>query len=105
MAPRKYEMRRRAASVEQTRQRIVEATMGLHYANGIAATRWEDIARAAGVGVGTVYRHFPTLDELVPACGSLVARQLALPGEGEVQRLFAGAASPAERLERLVDAL
>jgi AcrR family transcriptional regulator len=27
----------------------------------------EDIARAAGVGVGTVYRHFPNKDELVDA--------------------------------------
>lgn len=27
----------------------------------------DDIARAAGVGVGTVYRHFPTKDELVEA--------------------------------------
>src|SRR5688572_1538603 len=27
----------------------------------------EDIARTAGVGVGTVYRHFPTKDDLIVA--------------------------------------
>jgi AcrR family transcriptional regulator len=34
--------------------------------NGIDAGM-EDIARAAGVGVGTIYRHFPTKEELVEA--------------------------------------
>jgi AcrR family transcriptional regulator len=98
-------MRRRAAGVEETRQRIVEAAMQLHNANGIAATGWDDIARAAGVGVGTVYRHFPTLDELVPACGVRVGEVLALPGDEDIRGLFAGAATPGQRIERLVDVL
>lgn len=32
-----------------------------------AGLRLNDVARAAGVGVGTVYRHFPTVDALVEA--------------------------------------
>src|SRR5689334_22140535 len=104
MSPRKYEMRQRPAGVEQTRRRIIEATMALHQANGIAATRREDIARAAASGVGTVYRHFPTLDELVPACGALVQERLELPDQREVARLFAGVA-PGQRIERLAGAL
>ncbi len=68
--PRKYSMERRNASIEETRDRIVEATMELHNEKGILATSMQDIAARAGVSLGTVYRHFPSLDELVPACGA-----------------------------------
>jgi AcrR family transcriptional regulator len=79
MSPRKYDMTRRAAAAAETRQRIVDATLELHGEQGIAATSWDDIAARAGVGVGTVYRHFPTLDELVPACGEITRQLIALP--------------------------
>jgi AcrR family transcriptional regulator len=105
MSPRNYDMSRRAAAAAQTRQRIVEATRELHGELGIAATSWDDIAARAGVGVGTVYRHFPSLDELIPACGEITMRLLGLPGPSEAQALFADAAEPAKRLERLVRAV
>src|SRR3712207_4626602 len=79
MSPRKYDMSKRAAAAEETRRRIVAAAQALHTEQGVAATSWEDIAERAGVGVGTVYRHFPSLDELVPACGRVVMDTLALP--------------------------
>jgi hypothetical protein len=56
MSPRKYEMSRRGAAMEQTRARIVAATVAAHRELGIGATSWDEIARRAGVGVGTVYR-------------------------------------------------
>ncbi len=83
--------------------RIIEATRALHTEQGIAATSWEDIARRAGVGVGTVYRHFPSLDELVPACGAVSMAVVALPELAEVPGLFAGRRSGRDRLERLVE--
>jgi AcrR family transcriptional regulator len=49
--------------------------------------------------VGTVYRHFPSLDELVPACGEITLEVLALPDPGS---RFEGLDTPSERLERLV---
>ena len=102
MSPRKYDMTRRAAAVAQTRRRIVEATRELHGERGIAATSWDDIAARAGVGVGTVYRHFPSLDELIPACGEVAMQVIAPPEPGSVPALFAHATQPAERIERLV---
>jgi AcrR family transcriptional regulator len=96
-------MSKRAAAVAQTRRRILEATHALHNEQGIAATSWDDIAARAGVGVGTVYRHFPSLDELIPACGELSMRIVALPGPGDVPALFASLDTPAERIERLVE--
>ncbi|HET8951451.1 MAG TPA: helix-turn-helix domain-containing protein, partial [Solirubrobacteraceae bacterium] len=66
MPPRNYDMSKRAAAAGLTRRRIVDATRELHTERGIAGTSWDDIAARAGVGVGTVYRHFPSLDELVP---------------------------------------
>jgi AcrR family transcriptional regulator len=102
MSPRKYDMTKRASAVAETRRRIVEATRELHTEQGIGATSWDDIAARAGVGVGTVYRHFPTLDELVPACGELVMEVVAAPDPKAVPALFEGLDTPGERLERLV---
>jgi AcrR family transcriptional regulator len=95
-------MTRRASSVAQTRRRIIDATRALHTEQGIAATSWDDIAARAGVGVGTVYRHFPSLDELIPACGEIVMEVVAPPDPQGVSSLFDGVDAPAERIERLV---
>jgi AcrR family transcriptional regulator len=102
MSPRKYEMTRRSAAAGQTRARIVAATVAAHRELGIDATSWDEIARRAGVGVGTVYRHFPSLDQLLPACGEVVAGTLALPAAGDIGNLFAGVGGTRPRIERLV---
>jgi AcrR family transcriptional regulator len=95
-------MGKRAAATARTRARIIDATMALHGEQGIAATSWDDIARRAGVGVGTVYRHFPSLDELLPACGAIAFELLALPDPAEAGALFEGLEGR-ERVRRLVD--
>ncbi len=94
-------MSKRAAATEETRRRIIDATRALHNEAGIAATSWDAIADRAGVGVGTVYRHFPTLDELVPACGRVSMEAVALPDPGDAGDLFEGLEGQA-RIERLV---
>lgn len=58
----------RADLVDQTRQRITEATARLHTTIGPGATSIAAIAEAAGVTRVTVYRHFPDIDTLFEAC-------------------------------------
>ena len=105
MSPRKYDMSKRDSAAERTRERIVAATITLHDQNGILGTSFDQIARAADVAPGTVRRHFPSLEELVIACGRHVWEDLRLPDLGHLGPLFAGAHSSPARLERLVDAL
>jgi AcrR family transcriptional regulator len=65
---RNYDMRRRAKRQDETRQRIVEATVGLHKSIGMARTTISAIAEKAGVQRLTVYRHFPDERALFSAC-------------------------------------
>jgi len=67
---RSYTMRKRAESQDETRQRIVEATMHLHEELGPRNTTIMAIAERAGVQRLTVYRHFPSEVELFGACTS-----------------------------------
>jgi AcrR family transcriptional regulator len=105
LAPRKYTMDKRRAAVEETRRRIVEATLALHTEKGIFGTSWQDIAHRADVSVGTVYKHFPSLDELAPACGELAYAIIRPPSLEDAPRIFAGAHSLEERLGRLISEL
>jgi AcrR family transcriptional regulator len=65
---RKYELKARADSQRQTRDRIVLATMELHKEVGPAKTTVAEIARRANVQRLTVYNHFPEEAELFGAC-------------------------------------
>jgi AcrR family transcriptional regulator len=74
-----YRMTRRAQQVDETRRRIVSATVGLHGTLGPANTTVSAIAEAAGVTRVTVYRHFPDQDALFSACTSHWAAQQRMP--------------------------
>ena len=98
-------MGKRRVAVEETRQRILEATLALHSEKGIFGTSWQDIAQRADVSVATVYKHFPSLDELVPACGELMYAITRPPSLEDAPEIFAGAHSLEERLKRLISEL
>lgn len=57
---------RRRRDVERNERAILEAAVGVFAASGVGAPVRE-VAAAAGVGVGTLYRHFPTRSDLVVA--------------------------------------
>ena len=92
----------RSAAREEMRRKILEATMTLHTENGIVATSWEDIARKADVAVATVYRYFPTINELVEGCGALVMETARPPTPEGAPALFEDTPHVAERIVRLV---
>jgi AcrR family transcriptional regulator len=64
------------ADAKRNRERILEAAREA-FASGGADTQMDEVARLAGVGVGTVYRHFPTKESLL---GELVRQKLAAMG-------------------------
>ena len=101
MKRRTYQLGRRAESAEETRRRLVQATFELHGEQGIAATTMKQIADRAGVGVGTVYHHFETLDDTINACGQMVMAMYPPPTEA----IFAGVATMKQRLAVLARAL
>src|SRR5215472_18799922 len=71
---------------ERNRQRILRAAAEVFTERGLEATL-DDVARHAGVGVGTVYRRFPDKESLVEALfeerieamGALAEKALAEP--------------------------
>lgn len=93
---RKYELKRRAERVEDTRQRIVEATLALHTTIGPARTTVSAIAERAGVQRHTFYRHFPDERSLNMACSGLHLKRNPLPDPAAWRRI----ADPEERLRR-----
>ena len=66
---RKYQLKSRAETREQTRERITTAAMALHEELGPSRTSIAAIAERAGVQRLTVYRHFPDELALLRACG------------------------------------
>ena len=98
-------MRKRADDVERMRDRIIRATLQLHDERGVASTTFAEIAQRAGVGQATVYRHYPTLGDLVRNCGVHVWQEMQPPVPDAAAALFAGLTTRRQRLRRLLKEL
>ena len=80
------------ADARRNRERLLEAAEDVFAAEGTSAST-EEIARRAGVGIGTLFRHFPTKEALVEAIvlarvGRLVDEADALAAEGDPATAF-----------------
>jgi AcrR family transcriptional regulator len=76
---RKYTLKRRAERQDETRRRIVDATIALHTTVGPARTTVSAIAERAGVQRHTVYSHFPDERTLGLACSGCHVERHPLP--------------------------
>lgn len=56
--------KRPRADAERNRRKLLESARAAFEASGTSVSL-EEVARSAGVGIGTLYRHFPTRDVLV----------------------------------------
>ncbi len=63
---RKTAARKPRTDAQQNRERILEVAKHAFTQSGVNASL-DDIAKEAGVGPGTLYRHFPTRDALIEA--------------------------------------
>jgi AcrR family transcriptional regulator len=68
--------RAQRADARRNHQRVLDAARRCMARKGLDA-QIEEIARVAGVGVGTVYRHFPTKEDLVEALAMARFERLA----------------------------
>jgi AcrR family transcriptional regulator len=93
---RKYALKRRAERQDQTRQRIVDATIALHTTVGPARTTISAIAEKAGVQRHTVYSHFPDERALGLACSGCYSERYPLPDASAWRTI----ADPDRRLRR-----
>jgi AcrR family transcriptional regulator len=84
--------RKPRTDAQRNRQRILEVAKEAFAKSG-ANTSLDDIAKHAGVGPGTLYRHFPRRDELLVAVYRTEVEKLAA-----AQQRFAATMSPIEAL-------
>jgi AcrR family transcriptional regulator len=79
---RAYNIETRRKQQAELKAGIAAATVELHAAKGVIGTSYADIAKHAGVSLPTVYKHFPTMNELLQGCTShVIAKAPPFPAE------------------------
>src|SRR5258708_28519895 len=88
--------RKRRTDAERKRERLLGVAKEAFTRRGANASL-DDIAKEAGVGAGTLYRHFPSRDALLEAVYRTEVEKLAA-----AQRKFAETMPPIEALRALM---
>jgi AcrR family transcriptional regulator len=86
------------ADALRNRERLLAAAKAV-FSSGGAEASLEAVAKRAGVGIGTLYRHFPTREALFEAVYRREVEQLA-----ELAEELKGKAAPVEALRRWLHA-
>src|SRR5579863_177358 len=76
MVKKDLKQRKPRTDARQNRERILEVAKAAFAQYGANASL-DDIAKEAGVGAGTLYRHFPTRDALIEAVYGTEVEKLA----------------------------
>jgi AcrR family transcriptional regulator len=84
--------RKPRADAKRNRERILEVAKQVFARRGAEASM-DEIAKGAKIGPGTLYRHFPTRDELLAAVYIIEVKKLA-----EAQKKFSAELPPVEAL-------
>lgn len=92
--PSAASVRKPRADAVRNRERVLEAAKAVFSAGGADASL-EAVARRAGVGIGTLYRHFPTREALYEAVYRREVEQL-----GDLAEQLKNEAKPVEALRR-----
>ena len=91
------------ADARRNRQRLIEAALAAFAEHGADDASLDEIARRAGVGIGTLYRHFPTRQALLEAVYRSQVEALCAQAEEYSAQL--GDASATDALARWLEAL
>src|SRR6202022_3142274 len=86
--------RKPRADAIRNRERVLEAAKAVFNAGGPEASL-EAVAKRAGVGIGTLYRHFPTRESLFEAVYRREVQQL-----GDLAEQLKNDAAPVDALRR-----
>src|SRR5713101_8724386 len=87
-------LRKPRADGVRNRERVLEAAKAVFSAGGSDASL-EAVAKRAGVGIGTLYRHFPTREDLFEAVYRREVEQL-----GDLAEQLKSEAEPVDALRR-----
>jgi AcrR family transcriptional regulator len=93
------------ADAQRNRARILDAAEAVFAELGLRAST-EEVARRAGVAIGTVFRHFPTKDDLLAAIMKrLLVQLVAEAGKHDLFAFFTHMVAQAAAKKTVVDLL
>lgn len=83
---------------DDTKERLRQAALELFVANGITETSTREIAQAAGIAEGTLYRHYPSKDALALDLFQTMRQRLSAALEAAAARYE----DPVDKAEALI---